>query len=559
MPEKWWKLITGESIDKVVPTRVNRRQLEVCVCRQLVQELKSADICVPGSDSYSDFREQLLPMEECAKALAEFGELVGLPVDSQGFVDHLRTQLVEAADAVDRDYLGNTCFKIVDGRPTLSRLLKKPEPAGFEAVEAALTKKLQALDLSMLDVLADTMRWLNWGQFFGPLSGHESKLDDEARRQILTTFAYGTGLGSTQVAKSVTGVSDRQIAFLNQRHATTEKLEAAICGVINAYNRFWLPKLWGDGKRAGADGTKWDLYENNLLSESHIRYGGIAYYHVSDNYIALFSHFIPCGVWEAIYILDGLTKNQSDIQPDTLHGDTQAQSTPVFGLAYLLGIKLIPRIRNWKDLKCYKPSPEAVYKHISELFTKDNINLELIARHLPDMLQVALSIKAGRIAPSTILRKLGTASRKNKLYFAFRELGRVVRTIFLLEYVNGEELRRIIHSATNRCESFNKYAQWVYFAADMIQENVRDEQLKVIKYNHLIANLLVFHNCKTMTKALKELQDEGMTLTPDILRALSPYRQHPSRFGSYDLKDREVGTVDYDVRLDFAQREEAVL
>lgn len=415
----------------------------------------------------------------------------------------------------------------------------------------------------MLDVLGDTMRWLNWGQFFGPLSGHESKLEDAERRQILTTFAYGTGLGPTQVAKSVTGVSDRQIAFLNQRHVTTEKLEVTICEVINAYNRFWLPKLWGDAKRAGADGTKWDLYENNLLSERHIRYGGyggIAYYHVSDNYIALFSHFIPCGVWEAIYILDGLTKNKSDIQPDTLHGDTQAQSTPVFGLAYLLGIKLMPRIRNWKDLKCYKPSPEAIYSHIADLFAKDNINWELIARHLPDMLQVALSIKAGRIAPSTILRKLGTASRKNKLYYAFRELGRVVRTCFLLEYVNSEELRRLIQGATNRCESFNKFAQWVYFATDLIQENVRDEQLKIIKYNHLIANLLIFHNCKSMTQALKELQDEdGMVLTPEILRALSPYRQHPSRFGMYELRDREAGPIDYDVRLELAKREEPAL
>ncbi|MGR1225328.1 Tn3 family transposase [Aeromonas veronii] len=562
LPEKWWKLVTGESSDKAEPTRVNRRQFEVCVCRYLVQELKSADICVPGSDSYSDFREQLLPLEECAQELAEFGELVGLPVDSQAFIEHLRMQLVAAANAVDRDYQSNAHFNIVNGRPTLARLLKKREPVGFQAVEDALTKKLQALDLSMLDVLGDTMRWLNWGLFFGPLSGHESKLEDEARRQILTTFAYGTGLGPTQVAKSVTGVSDRQIAFLNQRHVTAEKLEAAICAVINAYNRFWLPKLWGDGKRAGADGTKWDLYENNLLSESHIRYGGyggIAYYHVSDNYIALFSHFIPCGVWEAIYILDGLTKNQSDIQPDTLHGDTQAQSTPVFGLAYLLGIKLMPRIRNWKDLKCYKPSPEAVYQHISELFSKDNINWGLIARHLPDMLQVALSIKVGRIAPSTILRKLGTASRKNKLYFAFRELGRVVRTCFLLEYVNSEELRRIIHSATNRCESFNKYAQWVYFATDKIQENVRDEQLKVIKYNHLIANLLIFHNCKSMTEALRELHNEGMALTPDILRALSPYRQHPNRFGTYELKDREAGAVDYDAKLELRTDEEMTL
>jgi hypothetical protein len=45
---------------------------------------------------------------------------------------------------------------------------------------------------------------------------------------------------------------------------------------------------------------KWNLYEQNLLSEYHIRYGGIGYYHVSDTYVALFSHFIPCGVWEAV-------------------------------------------------------------------------------------------------------------------------------------------------------------------------------------------------------------------------------------------------------------------
>jgi len=562
VPEKWWKLVTGESNDKVIPTRINRRQFEVCVCRQLVQELKSADMCVPGSDTYSDFREQLLPMEECAKALTEYGELVGLPVETNAFIDHLRKQLVNAANAVDHDYVSNTYFNIVDGRPRLAKLVKKPVPKGFDAVESALTRKLQALDLSILDVLSDTMRWLNWGQHFGPLSGHESKLEDAQRRQILTTFAYGTGLGPTQVAKSVTGVSDRQIAFINQRHVTTEKLDVAIREVINGYNRFWLPKLWGDGKRAGADGTQWDLYENNLLSESHIRYGGyggIAYYHVSDNYIALFSHFIPCGVWEAIYILDGLTKNESDIQPDTLHGDTQAQSTPVFALAYLLGIKLMPRIRNWKDLKCYKPAPEAIYRHISELFSKDNIDWALIARHLPDMLQVALSIKAGRIAPSTILRKLGTASRKNKLYYAFRELGRVVRTCFLLEYVNSEELRRIIQSATNRCESFNKFAQWVYFATDLIQENVRDEQLKVIKYNHLIANLLIFHGCKSMTQALKELQEEGIDLTPEILRALSPYRQHPSRFGRYELRDRQVEPIDYDTKLDLMEYEEMVI
>ena len=96
--------------------------------------------------------------------------------------------------------------------------------------------------------------------------------------------------------------------------------------LINAYNLLELPKCWGTGKKAAADGSKFEVYENNLMSEYHIRYGGyggIAYHHVSDTYIALFTHFINCGVWEAVYILDGLLKNTSDIQPDTLHADTQ--------------------------------------------------------------------------------------------------------------------------------------------------------------------------------------------------------------------------------------------
>jgi len=117
-------------------------QFEVCVCRQLVQELKSADICVPGSDAYSDSREQLLSMEACNAALAEYGELVGIPVESPAFVDHVRTQLLDAAHAVDRDYLSNTYFNIVNGRPVLARLTKKPDPKGFRVVEDALTQKL---------------------------------------------------------------------------------------------------------------------------------------------------------------------------------------------------------------------------------------------------------------------------------------------------------------------------------------------------------------------------------------------------------------------------------
>ena len=108
---------------------------------------------------------------------------------------------------------------------------------------------------------------------------------------------------------------------LNAQHITTSKLEAALRDVIAEYTRFELPFLWGSGQAAIADGTHIALVENNLLGAQHVRYGrfgGIAYHHISDTYIALFSHFIACGVWEAVYILDGLLKNRSALQPHTL-------------------------------------------------------------------------------------------------------------------------------------------------------------------------------------------------------------------------------------------------
>jgi TnpA family transposase len=108
--------------------------------------------------------------------------------------------------------------------------------------------------------------------------------------------------------------------------------------------------------------------------------------------------------------------------------------------------------------------------------------------------------EAGTIMPSTILRRLTTYSRKNKLYFAFRELGRVVRTIFLLQYISDLELRQMIQAATNKSEAFNKFVQWVCFGGEgVIAENVRDEQRKFIKYNHLVlvANLQSFHTLVT--------------------------------------------------------------
>lgn len=125
--------------------------------------------------------------------------------------------------------------------------------------------------------------------------------------------------------------------------------------------------------------------------------GGIAYRHIADNYIALFSRFIACGTYEATYILDALLHNLSDLKPKRVHADTHGQSSAVFGLAYLMGIELMPRIRRWRKLKLYRPERESHYRHINELFS-GSVNWALIREHYAMFMQLALAIQSGMLA-----------------------------------------------------------------------------------------------------------------------------------------------------------------
>ena len=296
-----------------------------------------------------------------------------------------------------------------------------------------------------------------------------------------------------------------------------------------------IPLHTGDGTSVAGDGTLQELREQNLIAEFHFRYkkrGGIAYHHVADNYVLLFSTFMPCGVWEAVEIIEGLLKNNSDIQPDIIHGDTQAQSTIVFALAYLLGFRLMPRIRNWKDLKLFKPDKDTAYQHIDDLFS-DRIDWDLIERHWQDMMQVVLSIHEGKMSSSKLLKRLSYYSRKNRLYQAFQELGYVIRTLFLLDYISDVELRETITAQTNKVEAYNGLSDWCAFGSDILVASNDDVEMeKAVKYNDILTNAVMLQNVVDMTDIIAGLIDEGQTITKEDMSYLCPYwTQHLKRFG----------------------------
>lgn len=537
--DRWRKLVCRSEANG---PPINRRFLEVCVFSHLATELRSGDTCIKDSEAFADVRDQLLPWSECQARLPAYCEKIGIANTAATFVSELKQLLTETAQNVDELFpkLRGEVAIGADGDPVLRRIVAKEAPASALALEEVISRRMPTRNL--LDILANIQHWTGFTRHFGPITGNDPKIRKAAERYLLTIFAMGCGLGPNQAARHMVGkVTPHMLSFVNRRHMTVEKLEAANRELVELYLRLDLPRVWGDGKSVAADGTQYDFYDQNLLVGMHFRYrkvGAVAYRHVANNYIANFQHFIPPGIWEAIYVIEGLLKARLSVEADTVYSDTQGQSVTVFAFTFLSGINLMPRIRHWKDLDFFRPDKAVRYRHIDGLF-KDPIDWVLIETHWQDLMQTALSIQAGKISSPLLLRRLTAGTKRNRLFLAAQELGRALRTVFLLKWISNLSLRQTVTSETNKVESYNGFAKYLSFGGDVIPDNEPDEQQKRLRFNDLVASAVILQNTVDMMHILQNLDDEGYPVSVQDVGYLSPYpTSGVKRFGDYflDLK-----------------------
>ena len=161
-------------------------------------------------------------------------------------------------------------------------------------------------------------------------------------------------------------------------------------------------------------------------------------------------------------------------------------------------------------------------------------------------MQVVLSIKDGTISTQFLLQQLTNYARKNKLLRGLQELGHVIRTLFLIEYLSNIELRAEITAVTNKVENFNGFSEWFGFGNKkyIIASNDPDEQIKAVKCNLLIANAMMLQNIIDYTNIILELQQEGHTITQDDVSGLSPYMTEPfKRFGVMEMNYQDASKL----------------
>jgi TnpA family transposase len=241
-------------------------------------------------------------------------------------------------------------------------------------------------------------------------------------------------------------------------------------------------------------------------------------------------------------VLDGLLHHESDLRIEEHYTDTAGFTDHVFALMHLLGFRFAPRIRDLADKRLFVPARQKAYPILSGLIG-GSINQKQIRAHWDDILRLATSIKQGTATASLMLRKLGSYPRQNGLAVALRELGRIERTLFTLEWMQNVELRRRVQIGLNKGEAKNALARAVFFnrLGEMRDRSFENQRYRASGLNIVVAAIILW-NTVYLERAVTALKVQGQKVDESLLQHLSPLGwEHINLTGDYVWKqDKKI-------------------
>jgi len=193
----------------------------------------------------------------------------------------------------------------------------------------------------------------------------------------------------------------------------------------------------------------------------------------------------------------------------------------VFALCPLIGFRFAPRIQDLADKRLYVPGKPGQWPALKSMIGR-SLNVKLIEQTFDEILRLAASIKQGQVTASLILRKLSSYPPQNSLAVALRELGRIERTLFMLQWLRDPALRRRVTAGLNKGEARNALARAVFL--NRLGE-IRDRSFENQRYRasglNLVVAAITLWNTVYLDRAVKALREDH-PIDDQLLPHLSP-------------------------------------
>jgi len=521
--------------------KIQRNIWEMGLAIAIKEALRSGDLYLPKSKRHVSFWDLMLDEPRWQETReTSYEEL------QQPFKDAIKPSLAlhfhQTAKEAQKYFETNPFAEIKEG--TLK--LKKDDKAEIPDSVAKLQKFIDAsMPLIRIEhLLMEVDRQTNFSRHFIPVQQHHSRPKHFYKTLIAALISQATNLGVVSMSASVKGMSVDMLRHVLQFYVHEEAIKTASVEIANHHHLLPFSEIHGTGSLSSSDAQRFKIRADSLLASYYPRYYGYyekaigIYTHVSDQYSVYSTKVISCSPREALYVLDGLLENNTILKIREHTTDTHGYTEILFALCYLLGYYFMPRIRDLKDQQLYRVDRNIDCGIFESLLSK-TADLNIIEEQWEFMIRVAQSLKEKTAPAHVVVQRLTNSFPSDRLSKAFSNLGRIIKTEYILRYITDSKLRRTVQLQLNKGEYRHKLPRWIFFANQgEFTTGDYEEIMNKASCLSLVSNAILYWNTSQISTIIDTLRQQGQTIDNETLAHISllPYK-HVLPNGAYFIDD----------------------
>jgi len=511
--------------------------------------IKSGRLNLEHSYRYKAYDEYLIPSDTWKNRKEELLEEAKLSEvkNWETVLDKLKSRLdKQFTDTNERILKGeNPYFTLrTDDRPHI-KTPKLEDSQRAKALSVFPNEKV----IPLSEVLATVNKVTNYLKELKHYQPYYRKQRPDNNVFFANIMAYGCNLGVEKMAKVARSVTTTELENTANWYFDLDNIQKATDTINNFMDKMELPNLFRKKKgelHTSSDGQKIGVASDTTIDAHYsFKYFGrgkgiTSYAFIDERFIPFYSTVINTTEREAIYVVDGLLHNERI--RSTMHStDTHGYSEAVFGLMDLLDFGFAPRIAKLYRQQLYSFEKRVTYQEKGfQVLPAGYINVELIAENWDAILRLITSVQLKHCTASQIFKRLNSYSRQHPVYQALKEYGKIIKTVYLLRFIDSLELRQAIQKQLNIIELANRFSSAVSVAngGEMIFATYR-EQLISDACKNLIKSAITCWNYLFLTRHIQQIKNvkEKLELIDRIKAGTAIAWRHIYFNGLFDFSD----------------------
>jgi TnpA family transposase len=361
-----------------------------------------------------------------------------------------------------------------------------------------------------------------------PVVSKERRSVSDVCAMLAAIMANGCNLGPYTMSRMVNGVSYNQIQRITDWQLTEENQRSALASVVNAIANLGTSQIWGQGKTSASDGQRFAFRRRVLQQTFTPKFSDFAlefYSFIADNYAPFYDMPIECTDRDAPFVLDGLLYNESDLELEEHYTDTHGYTEINFAAFAMFGKRFCPRIRSIQNQRIYRIDLEKNYGLLEPLIRRRDrtIRMDWIMDQWDRMGHFYATLQTGHTTANIALKRLNSMSPKNEFHRANRELGRIFKTEFILQYMSQPSLRRRIRRGLLKLDQLHALSRdIVYGKRGRMTERDFHEMMKTCNCLTMILACVIYWQAKEIGRVVSECNPEEEEIDISLLEHVSP-------------------------------------